>query len=1762
MNDSPVLTMPAISPAPMPDNKGVHFERIAQTIPYAIKKAPVSRLESIINLKAALPDWYMNARDIDRQYLKQLIQERWRVQDPLDKTLGELQKDIKTFARPLLVNALKEKLGAELDVDETSLRLYVPDTIVFGIDTHASRLRQSTLLEAALHNFEEPETREGAFRSGSGVYTTDPEGAPELNEITAEQFAALCRDLDIGAQYQTHIKALLDPVTPQARTKLEQQSIASERAAFNASALAAHLKGDLTLHGYSCLQQFLDKKNGIQLYARPLQCHRLSLMGFRLAGIVLFSAVGDPSEIKKAVDSLTPDSLKFWMDWSERVPFLPGQEYERFKLLKAFFANGPQAVVDELIRKEDIYQQSRLSGPLIAYIPDDPEHPLKEYASFIDFMKELLSQLRSPDYQQFFSRFVAQKDKGRFFTRVNERLTTVTWQQREPLDMGPWWRETAVENPNAEPITNPVVGDLWKALYQGRRDKAIADARRIAVPTGDEDATTRWKRLTSYLDIAWNIFNFGAMLVPGLGEAMLGVMVAQMLEEFAEGIEDWSKGDKEEASAHINGVLINFAQLALMGAGHVLPGGAATPVKVSPFIDSLKPVEMSDGTTRLWKPDLGPYEHNVALPTDSRPSELGLHQHNGQDILPLDGKHYVVKEDPHTGKHRLQHPNRPTAYQPTLEHNGAGAWRSELELPIGWDGRTVLRRLGHSVESFSDATLEQIRIVSGVEEGVLRRMHVESEPPPALLDDTIRRFKAYADAGKLAEQIRNNQVGDELVGYLPTLITELPRWPEYKGIELFDGPELWGTSIKHGNASASNAHTLKITRAELMNGDLFERVVQSFDEEEVQAVLGRGISADPQARIEALQDRLAMLAQKQRPRLFKSLYEGRAATGDSQVALLQDYFVDLPTSVAKELLASAQSADVLKMTEQKQIPLRVKEQAFAAQREVRLTRAYEGLFLEGVENADSIKLALHTLEALPGWSDRIRIEIRESFAGELYHSIGPADAPVRKILVMDSDGKYEARDAENNHLHGADDLFASVLHALPDVERQTLNFEINQGAALKKVVQQTPLARDRFELILRDNPIRKPDYDPATMKLRGGMQGYRQIGGATFWEQTLRERINSLYPGFTQEEVEAFMTSLNTGGGFSDVPLKALEAEFNQLNSALQKWVNSSTQAFRFSPAGVAQWQSRNAIYKAIRQCWQRTGPGDFDVEGNYLGQKLDLDNFPMQQHLRDMPVLQANFDHVTSLSLRNTGLTSNEEFFLTPFRKLRFLDLAENDLTQFPESLGTMRRLKDLRLSNNRIELTALAVEHLRNLTRLEVLALGGNPLRLMPNIGRMPLLHTLLLGETGLDTWPTGLFSQPRFRHFHLDLQGNPIARIPDVAPGSFRAELLARTLISREPEWISPENLAIFKDYIESMGLDPDRSYPPLGVRDSLDWEEGLTRVQWVGKQELWNEVEDEIGSEAFFNEIRKLTTSADFTASDTSFRVDLTAKVWRMLEAMSQNTELREKLFTMATASSACADAGAQLFNAMGTEVLIHEAYALANKGLVEAELVTLAKGKSRLDSLGAIARARVAERLEAGERFRTVDEEGNVSGTIDEVEVHLTYMTDLAERLDLPWQSRGMLFRTIAKVSPEMIEAAYQRVLALEQGDLLRDSIVEQEFWSRYIRGANRRAFNDLGRKSEALIDLQAAQEKWANDASASVEEKARLREKIESLAGRMGKPLSDVPPGRVMTDEELYAALAGIDGQKTDLLKTLTQQAMNRARLQRTEIPFTVRSGS
>jgi len=464
------------------DEPRSYHRRISQVL---LDSKPVSPADTLLAFEqpvSVYPHWYLNARKVDREYHKDLFQRRWLLQGQLDEFIGTLQQDVRDFSEPLLVKALKDTLNVELDVRTAELRLYVPDKLMLGIDRGAYHFRQMTLLDAALHNFEAAEAEPTAFADGSGVFTRDAEGAPLRHAMTVAQFVTLCRQLDIGAQYQAHLKDVLTPAAAPARVALQQQSMDSDKAVFKLSAMTAYLKGDLTSHAFGLTLQVHDGKPDRQLYGRPMLNHRLSLMGFQLTGITLFSSVGEPAWAKKAVDALSGPLLTSLLDLSQEIPFLPGQEYEQFKLLKAFFANGPKGLSEELARRQDAYTHSRLVGNLIVYIPDDPEHPLREYSSFTDFMKTLIGQLRDPDYQRFFSRFVAQEDKGLFFRRVNERLKTFTWQQRRPLDMGPWWRETAVENPHAEPLTHVIPGNVWNHLYSVRRNKLIADARQIAVP--------------------------------------------------------------------------------------------------------------------------------------------------------------------------------------------------------------------------------------------------------------------------------------------------------------------------------------------------------------------------------------------------------------------------------------------------------------------------------------------------------------------------------------------------------------------------------------------------------------------------------------------------------------------------------------------------------------------------------------------------------------------------------------------------------------------------------------------------------------------------------------------------------------------------------------------------------------------------------------------------------------------------------------------------------------------------------------------------------------------------------------------------------------------------------------------------------------------------------------------------------------------------------------------------------------------------------
>ncbi|MFD2884706.1 hypothetical protein ACFS4T_28205 [Pseudomonas lini] len=99
-------------------------------------------------------------------------------------------------------------------------------------------------------------------------------------------------------------------------------------------------------------------------------------------------------------------------------------------------------------------------------------------------------------------------------------------------------------------------------------------------------------------------------LVPGLGTLMLAYTAYQLTDEVVEGIVDLAEGHFAEAAEQTISVLESIVQLGAFAAGGAI--GNVARAKLSPFFEGLKPVQTAEGQTRLWNPDLTPYEKNPA----------------------------------------------------------------------------------------------------------------------------------------------------------------------------------------------------------------------------------------------------------------------------------------------------------------------------------------------------------------------------------------------------------------------------------------------------------------------------------------------------------------------------------------------------------------------------------------------------------------------------------------------------------------------------------------------------------------------------------------------------------------------------------------------------------------------------------------------------------------------------------------------------------------------------------------------------------------------------------------------------------------------------------------------------------------------------------------------------------------------------------------------------------------------------------------------
>jgi Leucine-rich repeat (LRR) protein len=1304
----------APSPASLPDSlllprQDRHYLPLLAAIPSWLGTASATKREALKKADPRLSASLKRASRDQHDKLRALNAAHWTAQNPVDQSLARLQ-DAKSFAAPLLHDEIKRRFGLNLDVTQVFLRLYIPAHIPWlRLKSGAARTWTVSLLDAALHNFEDSETGNDAFESASG-YISQPSAQghfshlPNISrQMPIPVFAQLCRELNIGKRYTEYLQDNLGISNPVVAAVLQPNVCASEKAALVAALQMAHMQNLLGGDLHRLILGVLEGLQHLRLNRQAWQCHALTIMNVSLTGIVLFA----------------PD-----------------------------------------------LENATVPSRVVAYIPDDPLHPVKEYPDTGALAQELTLRLRDPDYQVFFSRFVNHQDRGHFFSQLNALLKPIMWQPVPSGDSRPNWREGLPHRLRLQMASTPINGDLWIYLYQRKLDKILNDAQVIAVSTASVDRKARWALWDSFMEIAsvlLNVVTFVAMpFVPFLGELMLAYTAYQLLDETFESIVDWAEGLPREAFEHFMGAVESVVQVGTFAAGGALAAGefrALLPTKIIDFIDRFIPADLPNGKSRYWKPDLRPYEQHEPLPQDAKPNALGLHTHRDKTLLMQENKRYAVSLDPQTNLYRIDHPARPDAYKPALTHNDAGAWQTELDQPLIWDRNTLLRRCGADMQRLSVSQRERLLDISGCNENNLRQMHLEQRQLPPLLADTLERWLIDQDIERFIEQVGSDSSADYLQADAATqlqLLYENGYWPANKGLQLIDGrgKTLW-------RSSASNVTFVRMNASRLINGDLLESCLQGLSESEIRTLLGE----DPyttaptlESRTRTLRRKVTDLARRKRQSLFGDRYREQQRGAGLLTQTLMDKEPDLPKKLAHAILDIATDAERLRL-QGGSLTARLVDLTRETALQVRTTRALEGLELQAItNNLDTDKLALHTLPRLPGWSGTVRLEIRDQHQnGRLIDSIGSQNAPERKILVLTEQGEYQPFDDAGASLSPPGQLFPGLLQALPDAERCALNIHIGEAEKLKRLIQQHTLNREDLRTLLSQQPTGKPAYDRTVMTLLGATNGVRRLATNT---PTLQTHAHWLLPHLLPEELGAFVERLQRHPNGPRNELSRLIAERTRLDEVLNPWVdaialiNPDTEARLDTEQYAIQQHRRRQMRVDILDCWKQ----QIALPEN----SAQVINLQLSLPIRgELPKLDVNFARVQSLTIEGAGSTQHAHRFLNCFSGLQHLTLRNLRLDYLPETVSLSPQLRELVLSDCALTLTPESRGVLAAQAHLHTLDLYKNPLGLPPDVENMPYLRYIDVSETGILELPAGLLTRPQLRTALLN--NNQIQTLP---------------------------------------------------------------------------------------------------------------------------------------------------------------------------------------------------------------------------------------------------------------------------------------------------------------------------------------------------------------------------------------------------------------
>lgn len=1569
---------------------------MTQTVDLSQAVAPVTQDETMAALLGVtgdldkaqvlyeqLPAWLVKADAEVLHGIERVHALSERPREKLQRLLRRL-KPLDQFCRERLGAFLASKGLAGLDIDNDTLDL--PRRSFSGVSADLGgmlietiNLERHSLLQAAMQNFSDASAAAGGLPINA-VVRVGPKRAIAQHP-TAHTFVGYCRELNLGAAYQAHIREV-----------------------FN---LPAPGEGQLDIgRGYN---------PAVSEVGQP-RCLDMQ--------IDLHVAYGK-GDIDAPTRALLLDVVRLDLPAAE----VPNVWFNRQPLTWQGL-NIDGACLWGVLVFSSTAAEGLSRGPIVVYMPNEPVRPWYRYESLEQFKVYLALKLQVGSYRTFFTGYLDESERFDFFQRFDQNKTLI---RVEPL---------AVTSNVSTFFFNACVG------------KIRLDALVLAVPNAQADDDARKERVQNYLDIGLTLLNVAGLMVPLIGQLMMGVAVGQILGEVFDGVDDWVHQDKHEALRHLTNVAENLAAMALFAAGTSVVGRLwrSTPA-TSRLYEKVEGVRMPDQSTRLWRTRPEPYQQSLSL-HGRVAGPRGVYQVDGQSYVNIDGAVYSITFDARTGRWRALHPRRASAYQPPVSHNFQGGWQFSFERPYEWESvEYILGRLDPSLKSFTPEQLRQIAAITDMNLSRLQQLARDNLPLPERLRDCAQRMRQNQSIRDLIWQMDHQAPLDATTSHVQMQALPLmDGWPRGRFFELLDDEGY--VLERHPDTAPFDYEDLSIhlTTQQLKSGQILPTLLAALDDEEKVTLLGGAFQPGEAQAI--LARRLAASLKQHHRAVYERLRAHADFTEQADHGLLKDRHPQLPIRLAWEVMSEASTAERLRLRHTRRVPLRLRQWARATEEVLDEDEALMGLYVPEVATDATRRIATGLLRVVPGWPEDLVLQVRrERLRGDILAQVGDTEAAATRVLVQSAKG-FRAHDGQGVSLGalagGPEGFYTALLDCLSAEHIEAMGLDGNEMASRLRHTLIGKAEDERSRMARYLWPERALPEEPALSCVQATPMGWQQ------YPHGLMRKVRKLYPLFDDSRIATFLQALGSDHLSRAKAVRALEEQYEALHRALKLWTKDKVA--QSDQALLDLRLARHQAAEAIKRSWQYATLSR-DVAARQVP-ILNLDGMAVGA----LPTLPpgVHFGHVRQLSLKRMGLNDDVGYFLKHFKGLNFLELTGNRITRLPEVLQQMKQLSHLYLDHNQLQLTEYTRTKLADLKALQVLNLNDNPLLDSPVVYKMLDLQTLALRNCRLTSLPTGIMRIPHLNR--LDLRANDIVSLP---PWLFDTEQRKPENIHLEQNPLDAGTRQLLNHYRDETGVGMGFFEDDIGRLH-----EQRAKALWLGDErlaghaqqaEIWLGLRDEPACDGLF----KLLAGLSDTADSVHVREDLHRRVWNVLEATAEDVELRGQVFELAATPLNCDDSAADSFSNVEVLVLVRKAVRQVETGEAQTRpLLRLGRGLFRLDRLASIARRHSV-----------------AHPTVDPLEVSLAYRTGLVERLHLPGQPRHMRYASLGGVTQNMLRMAEAQVKEAELSPLLLKYLANLPWWQNYLKKTQSGSFETLNEPFISRSDTLFEQREALDDAT-------------------------------------------------------------------------------